>query len=235
MNPDVTRFLHDGRLLAMPRRWEHRRVVARWLAHATLPDLLEPLGERELTDRLSELAADPVGARRAMVDLGAVHRTRDGAEYWRTELTEYDELVPDDAVEDATTSEGLHRTLHLDGRRIESVATFYDELDRVFMAGEDRRLRPGLDALDDLLRGGFGAAHGADRVTVVWHAFDRSRDALGFAATREHYLAMLADPRFDAALFRGRLADLEAGRGPTYAELVLEVFADHPGVELLLR
>ncbi|MFE7407065.1 DUF2087 domain-containing protein [Isoptericola sp. NPDC057559] len=234
-NPDVTRFLHDGRLLAMPRRWEHRRAVARWLAHATLPDLLEPLGERELTDRLAELAADPVGARRAMVDLGTVHRTRDGAEYWRTELTEYDGLTPDEVVEDVDTSEGLHRTLHLDGRRVVSVATFYDELNRVFMAGEDWDLGPSLDALDDLLHGGFGAAHGADRVTVVWHAFDRSRDALGFAATRAYYLAKLGDPRFDAALFRGRLADLEAGRGRTYAELVLEVFADHPDVELVLR
>jgi hypothetical protein len=31
-----------------------------------------------------------VGMRRAMVDHGLVQRTRDGAEYWRTERTEYD-------------------------------------------------------------------------------------------------------------------------------------------------
>lgn len=227
MNPDVTRFLHDGRLVVMPRRWEHRRAVARWLAHSALPDLLEPVGERELTRRLAALADDPVGARRAMVDLGLVRRTRDGAEYWRTELTEYD---------DVAVGDGDHRTFHLDGARVDSIATFYAELDRVLMTGEDWTLGQSLDALDDLLHGGFGAVQGAGRVTVVWHGFARSRDALGFAATRTYYLAKLADPQvFDAERFRRRLADLEAGRGKTYAELVLEVFAGHPEVELVLR
>jgi hypothetical protein len=51
---------------------------------------MEPVTERELTDRLHEVAHDPVGMRRAMVDHGLVQRTRDGAEYWRTERTEYD-------------------------------------------------------------------------------------------------------------------------------------------------
>ena len=224
--PEVSRFLHDGRLETMPRRREHRRTVARWLAHAALPALLDTVGERELTDRLARLADDPVGVRRALVDLGVVHRTRDGAEYWRTEVTEFDDVGSADAG---------HVTLHLDGRRVDSIAAFYDELDRVFMADEDWRLGPSLDALDDLLHGGFGAAHGADRLTVVWHGFARSRDALGFAATRAYYRAKVADPRFDTALFQGRLDDVEAGRGKTYAELVLEVFADHPDVELLLR
>ncbi|MEL7975377.1 DUF2087 domain-containing protein [Isoptericola sp. F-RaC21] len=229
---DVSRFLHDGRLPAMPRRREHRRAVARWLAHAVLPTLLDTVGERELTDRLAELVDDPVGVRRALVDLGLVHRTRDGAEYWRTELTEHDRVA---AFEDVVTDAGVRRTFHLDGARIDSIAALYDELNRVFMAGEDWDLGPSLDALSDLLHGGIGAAHGADRLAVVWHDFARSRDALGFAATREYYRAKIADPRFDAALFQRRLDDLEAGRGTTYAELVLEVFADHPDVELLLR
>ncbi|MFC8598521.1 DUF2087 domain-containing protein [Isoptericola sp. NPDC057191] len=233
VNPDVSRFLHDGRLLAMPRRWEHRKAVARWLGHATLPVLLETVGERELTDRLAALAADPVGARRALVDLGIVHRTRDGAEYWRTELTEYDPLAEHDGDTDPAGTD--HRTFHLDGARVDSVAAFYDELDRVLMADEDWTLGPSLDALADLLHGGFGAARGADRVTVVWHDFDRSREALGFAATRAYYRERAADPRADTALFRSRLDDLEAGRGKTYAELVLEVFADHPEIELVLR
>lgn len=225
--PEVSRFLHDGRLETMPRRREHRRTVARWLAHAALPVLLDTVGERELTDRLARLADDPVGVRRALVDLGVVHRTRDGAEYWRTEVTEFDDV--------GSADDDGHVTLHLDGGRVRSIATFYDELDRVFMADEDWRLGPSLDALDDLLRGGFGAARGADRLTVVWHGFARSRDALGFAATRAYYRAKVVDPRCDTVLFRRRLDDLEAGRGKTYAELVLEVFADHPDVELLLR
>lgn len=87
---DPRRFLRSGRLEALPRRWRDKVAVTRYLAARALPTLLEPVTERELTDRLRELSYDPVGTRRAMVDHGLVQRTRDGAEYWRTERTEYD-------------------------------------------------------------------------------------------------------------------------------------------------
>ncbi|WP_189669180.1 DUF2087 domain-containing protein [Promicromonospora soli] len=89
-NDDPRRFLRSGRLETMPRRWRDKVAVTRYLAVQVLPTLLEPMTERELTDRLHELVHDPVGVRRAMVDQGLVRRTRDGAEYWRTERTEYD-------------------------------------------------------------------------------------------------------------------------------------------------
>ncbi|PRZ08654.1 hypothetical protein BCE75_101226 [Isoptericola sp. CG 20/1183] len=88
---DPRRFLDEGRLRRSPRRWRDKQAVTRYLATLAMPHLLEPLTERELTDRLADLADDPVGLRRAMVDLGLVSRTRDGAEYWRTERTEHDE------------------------------------------------------------------------------------------------------------------------------------------------
>jgi hypothetical protein len=87
---DPRRFLRSGRLESMPRRWRDKVAVTRYMAVQALPTLLEPVTERELTDRLRELAYDPAGVRRAMVDHGLVQRTRDGAEYWRTERTEYD-------------------------------------------------------------------------------------------------------------------------------------------------
>lgn len=88
---DPRRFLDDGRLERSPRRWRDKVAVTRYLATVALPQLLDPVSERELTDRLARLARDPVGLRRAMVDLGLVSRTRDGAEYWRTERTEHDD------------------------------------------------------------------------------------------------------------------------------------------------
>lgn len=87
---DPRRFLRAGRLESMPRRWRDKVAVTRYLAAQTMPVLLEPVTEPEVTARLQALADDPVGLRRAMVDQGLVRRTRDGAEYWRTERTEYD-------------------------------------------------------------------------------------------------------------------------------------------------
>jgi hypothetical protein len=87
---DPRRFLRSGRLESMPRRWRDKVAVTRYLAAQAMPVLLDPVTERELTERLRELADDPAGLRRAMVDHGLVRRTRDGAEYWRTERTEYE-------------------------------------------------------------------------------------------------------------------------------------------------
>ncbi len=87
--PEVAKFLVRGTLTVLPRRREDRDRVLRWIATRTLP-LHEPVTERDLTDRLARGTRDPVGLRRELVDAGIVARTRDGAEYWRTRVTEFD-------------------------------------------------------------------------------------------------------------------------------------------------
>ncbi|MBD3778694.1 MAG: DUF2087 domain-containing protein [Micrococcales bacterium] len=86
------RFLVRGRLEQLPRRRADRDLVLRRLAHGVLPEIDEPVAERELTARLAEVGRDPVGLRRELVEAGLVTRTRDGAEYWRTRVTEFDAL-----------------------------------------------------------------------------------------------------------------------------------------------
>lgn len=97
------RFLVRGRLESLPRRQEDRRLVLRWLA-ARVSGVHEPLPERELTERLAALVSDPVGRRRDLVDAGLLTRTRDGAEYWRTVVTEFDGAGPDSGPATAPTT-----------------------------------------------------------------------------------------------------------------------------------
>ncbi|RWZ46167.1 ribonuclease inhibitor [Labedella phragmitis] len=125
-------------------------------------------------------------------------------------------------------------TLRLDGRRITDIASFYDEVNRVFMTGESWTLGPSLDALDDLLYGGYGALLGADGVRVEWTDHDASLRALGRDATIAYHAAKLENPVYDAELAGTAIAELEAGRGRTYGEIVLDVFAGHPEIELIL-
>jgi hypothetical protein len=87
----VARFFRRGTLPVMPRRQADRDRVLAYVASRTLP-VDDPLTEPELTERLAHLTQDPVGLRRALVDAGLVTRTRDGAEYWRTRVTEFDAL-----------------------------------------------------------------------------------------------------------------------------------------------
>ena len=88
---DPGRFLVRGRLESTPRRQADRDLVRRYVASRVLP-LHEPVSERVLTERLAALARDPVGLRRDLVEAGLVTRTRDGAEYWRTVVTEFDDV-----------------------------------------------------------------------------------------------------------------------------------------------
>lgn len=139
--------------------------------------------------------------------------------------------------------------VELHGAAITDIASLYDELNRVFMADEDWQLGPSLDALDDLLYGGYGAAFGSatdhsagsgtgtvtGRLRVVWRDHARSRDALGVATTASWYEAKLAKPgTFNTEKVTRDLAALRASGGPTYFDLVLEVFSSHPNVELVL-
>lgn len=96
----VTRFLVRGRLERLPRRRADRDLVLAWVA-STVTSVHEPVRERALTDRLAEIVADPVGIRRELVDAGLVSRTRDGAEYWRTHVTEFDGLDTLDVIDAA--------------------------------------------------------------------------------------------------------------------------------------
>src|SRR4051812_9566806 len=85
-------------------------------------------------------------------------------------------------------------TLILEGDRIHDIPSFYDEINRVFMAGEAWKLGESLDALNDLLHGGYGAARGAGPVLLVWRDMEKSRAALGVAATQAYYREKLARP-----------------------------------------
>lgn len=129
------------------------------------------------------------------------------------------------------------RALAIDGNRITDIASFYAEIQRVFMVGVDWPLGHSLDALDDVLYGGYGVIAGSEPTVLTWHGFEASRAALGAAATRRWLQDKIAAPagRYDTARLQRELAALEAGTGPTYFDIVLSVFADHPNITLVPR
>lgn len=125
------------------------------------------------------------------------------------------------------------KTLRIDGSAVHDIPSFYDEVNRVFMDGVDWRLGESLDALSDLLHGGYGAIDGVKPVRIVLGDDARLRAALGFEETRRHHAAKLGRPGYDQGLIARRLRDLEAGAGPTYYETVREILAEHPNLEVV--
>lgn len=133
-----------------------------------------------------------------------------------------------------TVTIGAAKTLEIAGQAIVDIPTFYAEINRVFMADEDWTLAESLDALNDLLYGGYGAIDGREPVDLVWRDMDASSAALGIDATRGYLLDKLRRPDlFNAAAIRARLEALERGDGKTYHETVLEIIADHPNITLI--
>lgn len=130
----------------------------------------------------------------------------------------------------------VKNNLTIYGARIQDIASFYDEINRVFMRDEYWKLGASLDALNDMLHGGYGAAKGDEPVVLVWEDMDSSRVALGLDATRKFYHEKLNHPDiFDTDYVNASLDKLESGDGPTYFEIVLEIIADQPRIELVPR
>lgn len=122
----------------------------------------------------------------------------------------------------------------IDGRRIHDIASFYDEINRVLMSGEDWRLAESLDALDDLFYGGYGAIKGAEPVRLEWTHFSRMEAALGLDATLAQLRRKLDQPKtYDVALARRRIEALQAGEGQTYLRTIRDILASHPNITLV--
>lgn len=128
----------------------------------------------------------------------------------------------------------MKNSFTINGNNISDIASFYNEINRVFMAEEDWKLGLNLDALNDMLYGGYGAIKGGQPVTLIWQNMEKSRADLGFDVTRNFYRSKLQNPElFDCRKIKKDLAELERGTGATYFEIVLQIIADHPNIKLL--
>lgn len=126
------------------------------------------------------------------------------------------------------------KQLEIDGNSINDISSFYEEINRVFMGGETWVIAPSLDALDDLLYGGYGVLQGTQSAELVWHQMDHSRKALGYQTTRAYYLGKLRPGSpYNKKLFAEKLEALERGMGETYFENIMAILAEHPRIRVI--
>jgi RNAse (barnase) inhibitor barstar len=122
----------------------------------------------------------------------------------------------------------------IEGSNIHDIASFYEEINRVFMRNEEWQLGNSLDAFNDLLYGGFGVLDQNAETDIIWKDMNISREALGYEATKAFYTQKLApDSPYNKSYHQEKLKELESGKGQTYFDIVLEVIADHPRLNLI--
>lgn len=115
----------------------------------------------------------------------------------------------------------------IDGSRITSLETFYDEISRAVIPGFPWGRN--LDAFNDILRGGFGTPE--DGFKLSWTAVAFSKRALGYDETvRQLEMDLEGCHPTNRKEVRQRLSDARAGTGPTVFDWLIEIIKDHgPG------
>ncbi|ALV46195.1 hypothetical protein MB46_12590 [Arthrobacter alpinus] len=122
------------------------------------------------------------------------------------------------------------------GAEVHSISDLYEQLNRELMTDEDWRLGSSLDGFNDILYRVETEIRDGDPATFIWTDHAHSRDALGFDETQRWLHNKLSQSNsFNQQRIQSDLDSLWSGLGKTYFELILEIFADHPLIELQLR
>jgi RNAse (barnase) inhibitor barstar len=112
----------------------------------------------------------------------------------------------------------------LDGNRISTMEDFFAEVDRVLMPNVDWGRN--LDALNDILRGGFGTPKLG--FTILWKEHALSRARLGYPETVRQLERRLGEchPSNRLAIAK-QLEQARLGVGPTVFDWLVEIVRDH--------
>jgi len=112
----------------------------------------------------------------------------------------------------------------LDGTRITSLESFYEEISRVLIPGA--QWGRNLDAFNDILRGGFGTPD--EGFTLRWERSAVSRESLGYSETkRQLELRLTRCHPTNRDDVRQKLTLARSGKGPTVFDWLVQIIEDH--------
>ncbi|MFD2825544.1 barstar family protein [Leeuwenhoekiella polynyae] len=132
----------------------------------------------------------------------------------------------------------------LNAARFNSLEGFYIDLYQVMPFLPNWKPTHNLDALNDVLYSGFGK----HPVVLIWKHAHKSKQDLGFEATRDFYQSKLprgiepfggankTDIRnpYNIQWVHNKITALENDQGETLFKILLDLFADHKNIRLIL-
>jgi RNAse (barnase) inhibitor barstar len=124
----------------------------------------------------------------------------------------------------------------IDGAAFDDLAGFYDEVERKLTKGLDWNIGRNLDALNDVLRGGFGVHEYEAPVHITWLHSDKSKKDLGQHATIAYVRGKLerCHPS-NRKLVQQELKDAKAGKGEMLFDIIVSIIGGHEHVSLVLK
>lgn len=128
----------------------------------------------------------------------------------------------------------LMKKIIIEGKNINNIETFYEEVNRVFMLHENWKIAQSLDAFNDMLYGSFGEIKGKEKIQLIWKDMEQNQKSLGFQTTLEFYQNKLKSPEiFNRKFVLSKIDELHNGVGPTFFQIVLEILSDHDNIILI--
>ena len=122
----------------------------------------------------------------------------------------------------------------IEGKNINNIETFYEEVNRVFMLHENWKIAQSLDAFNDMLYGSFGEIKGKEKIQLIWKDIEQNQKSLGFQTTLEFYQNKLKSPEiFNRKFVLSKIDELHNGVGLTFFEIILEIITDHENIILI--
>lgn len=118
----------------------------------------------------------------------------------------------------------MSKSAIIDGNSFCDLTGFYDEVERKLTHGLDWSIGRNLDALNDVLRGGFGMHEYGEPLELIWQSSSKSEKDLGYAETLKYVEAKLltchpANVRF----VQQDLEDLKDGKGQTLFDIIVGI------------
>lgn len=128
----------------------------------------------------------------------------------------------------------MMKKIIIEGKNINNIETFYEEVNRVFISQENWKIAQSLDAFNDLLYGSFGEIKGKEKIQLIWKDMEQNQKSLGFQTTLEFYQNKLKSPEiFNHKFVLSKINELHNDVGFTFFEIVLEIIANHDNIMLI--
>ncbi|WP_083688903.1 ribonuclease inhibitor [Chryseobacterium sp. RU33C] len=134
-----------------------------------------------------------------------------------------------------TSNNNTRKMIVIHGGHFSSLGGFYEEASRVLMKDLDWKVGT-LDGFDDILYGGFGVFENKEEIEIIWKESQKSKEDLGFKATREFYENKIRQGKpFNIELIQRKLDELIEGKGKTLFEILIEIIKSHTNIILRLE
>lgn len=128
------------------------------------------------------------------------------------------------------------KTVILDGEKIHSLATFYDEIENKLTKNLTWNIGRNYNTFTDILEGGFGIYDYEEPITLIWKNSRRSQTALGWEETIKYLIIKLET--YHPANRNFVDTDLQLAthhKGKILFQLIVDEISSHSHIDLRLE